>query len=63
MMQYSTQVYVKNNPLSKAFILAGMFVQSSCVAVHGVIALVVGNLGMYNIVLNERLGICTMIIL
>ena len=63
MMQYSTQVYFQNNPLSGAFILAGMFVQSSRVAVHEAIALVAGNLGTYNIVLNKILGICTMIIL
>ena len=63
MMQYSTQVYFQNNPLSGAFILAGMFLQSSRVAVHEVIALVAGNLGMYNIILNERLGICTMVML
>lgn len=38
------QVYFQNNPLSGFLILLGMFVQSTRVAVHGVIAIVVGNL-------------------
>mmetsp|Transcript_5077 Transcript_5077/g.9936 ORF Transcript_5077/g.9936 Transcript_5077/m.9936 type:complete len:596 (+) Transcript_5077:3-1790(+) len=38
------QVYFQNNPLSGLFILAGMFVQSSRVAVHGIIAIIAGNL-------------------
>ena len=38
------QVFFQNNPLSGVLILAGMFVQSSRVAVHGCLALVVGNL-------------------
>lgn len=38
------QVYFQNNPLSGILILAGMFVQSTRVAVHGVVAVVSGNL-------------------
>jgi len=38
------QVYFQNNPLSGLFILIGMCVQSSRVAVHGLIAICAGNL-------------------
>jgi len=38
------QVYFQNNPLSGLFILAGIFVQSTRVAVHGIISIVAGNL-------------------
>lgn len=38
------QVYFQNNPLSGLFILIGMFVQSTRVAVHGLIAICAGNL-------------------
>jgi len=38
------QVYFQNNPLSGLFILIGMCIQSSRVAVHGLIAIVIGNL-------------------
>ncbi|EED88444.1 urea transporter, partial [Thalassiosira pseudonana CCMP1335] len=38
------QVYFQNNPLSGLLILIAMFIQSTRVAVHGVIALVAGNL-------------------
>lgn len=38
------QVYFQNNPLSGLLILAGMFVQSTRVAVHGIVAIVAGNL-------------------
>lgn len=38
------QVYFQNNPLSGLLILIGMFVQSTRVAVHGIIAVVAGNL-------------------
>lgn len=38
------QVYFQNNPISGLLILAGMFVQSTRVAVHGIIAIVAGNL-------------------
>ena len=38
------QVYFQNNPLTGLFVLIAMFVQSTRVAVHGVVALVVGNL-------------------
>ena len=37
-------MYFQNNPLSGVFILAGIFVQSTRVAVHGIIAIVAGNL-------------------
>ena len=38
------QVFFQNNPLSGLLILVAMFVQSSRVAVHGIIAIVCGNL-------------------
>jgi hypothetical protein len=38
------QVFFQNNPLSGLFILVAMFLQSSRVAVHGIIALVIGNM-------------------
>ena len=38
------QVFFQNNPLSGLMILIAMFVQSSRVAVHGIIAIIVGNL-------------------
>ncbi|KAL7554009.1 hypothetical protein ACHAWF_017370 [Thalassiosira exigua] len=38
------QVYFQNSPLSGLFILVAMFVQSTRVAVHGIIALIAGNL-------------------
>jgi urea transporter len=38
------QVYFQNNPLSGLFILAGLFVQSTRVAMHGLMALIGGNL-------------------
>jgi urea transporter len=38
------QVYFQNNPLSGLFILAGLFLQSSRVAMHGLLAVVGGNL-------------------
>jgi hypothetical protein len=38
------QVFFQNNPLSGLFILVAMFIQSTRVAVHGVIAVIVGNL-------------------
>ena len=38
------QVYFQNNPLTGLFVLVAMFIQSTRVAVHGVVALVVGNL-------------------
>jgi urea transporter len=37
------QVYFQNNPLTGLLILIGMFVQSSRIAVHGIIALVCGT--------------------
>jgi urea transporter len=41
---YSLQVFFQNNPLSGLLILIAMFVQSSRVAVHGIIAIICGNL-------------------
>mmetsp|Transcript_8223 Transcript_8223/g.14306 ORF Transcript_8223/g.14306 Transcript_8223/m.14306 type:complete len:790 (+) Transcript_8223:14-2383(+) len=38
------QVYFQNNPLSGLLILAGMFVQSTRVAVHGILGITAGNL-------------------
>lgn len=38
------QVFFQNNPLSGLFMLVALFIQSTRVAVHGVIALVVGNM-------------------
>lgn len=38
------QVFFQNNPLSGLLILIAMFVQSSRVAVHGIIAIICGNL-------------------
>lgn len=38
------QVFFQNNPLSGVCILVAMFLQSSRVAVHGIIALVIGNM-------------------
>jgi urea transporter len=38
------QVYFQNSPLSGLFILCAMFAQSTRVAVHGIIALIAGNL-------------------
>ncbi|KAL7530060.1 hypothetical protein ACHAXR_005514, partial [Thalassiosira sp. AJA248-18] len=38
------QVYFQNSPISGLFILAAMFVQSTRVATHGVIAIIAGNL-------------------
>ncbi len=40
----SIQVFFQNNPLSGLLILIAMFVQSSRVAVHGIIAIICGNL-------------------
>ena len=37
-------MYFQNNPLTGLLILIGMFVQSSRVAVHGIIAIISGNL-------------------
>ena len=38
------QVFFQNNPLSGMLILAAMFVQSSRIAIHGIIAIICGNL-------------------
>jgi urea transporter len=38
------QVYFQNNPVSGLFIVAGLFLQSSRVAIHGLLAVVGGNL-------------------
>jgi urea transporter len=39
-----SQVYFQNNPMSGLFILVRLFLQSTRVAIHGVVALVCGNL-------------------
>jgi urea transporter len=38
------QVYFQNNPLSGVFVLAALFIQSTRVAIHGLIAITCGNL-------------------
>lgn len=42
-----SQVYFQNNPLSGLIILIGMFIQSTRIATHGVLALVSGNLAAF----------------
>jgi urea transporter len=39
-----SQVFFQNNSMSGLFILVGLFIQSTRVAIHGVVALVCGNL-------------------
>jgi urea transporter len=49
------QVYFQNNPFSGLLILAGLFVQSSRIAIHGVIALVCGNIMAYSLGFDKGL--------
>ena len=51
-----SQVYFQNNPISGLIILIGMFIQSTRVAVHGVIALVCGNLVAFLLGFDEGLA-------
>eukprot|EP00566_Odontella_aurita_P008858 CAMPEP_0113534580 /NCGR_PEP_ID=MMETSP0015_2-20120614/5234_1 /TAXON_ID=2838 /ORGANISM="Odontella" /LENGTH=809 /DNA_ID=CAMNT_0000433749 /DNA_START=74 /DNA_END=2504 /DNA_ORIENTATION=+ /assembly_acc=CAM_ASM_000160 len=49
------QVYFQNNPISGLFILIGLFVQSSRVAVHGIIAVVSSNLFAFSLGFDKGL--------
>ena len=51
-----SQVYFQNNPLSGLIILVGLFIQSTRVALHGVLALVCGNLVAFLLGFDEGLA-------